>query len=78
MIKENLNEKNDLPAIDVEKVLSVGKVVSTEEVIKEITPVSWNQDVLNGDYVGKTIIKNCDSINNTSIEEKANQKVYKR
>lgn len=73
-----INEKNNLTNIDVEKILLVGKMISNEEVMKEITQVPWSEDVLNGNYIGKIIVRENNNITNSSIEEKAPQKIYKR
>jgi len=64
-------ERNNLPKIDIDETLSVGKVISTEEAMKEITPVSWSENVLNGDYVGKVIV----SESNTTTEKKLVKKI---
>ena len=78
MIKENSNEINNLPSVDVDEILSIGKVVSIEEAMLEMEPIPWDEAVLNGDYVGKPIIKNCYDTPTTLIEEKSQQKIYKR
>lgn len=68
MSKENLTEK-----LSVDKILSGKKVNDADEVMKDVTPISWSEKVLNGDYAGKTIIKDCD---NKLTEEKSLKKVY--
>lgn len=45
------------PAIDVGKVLGQAKKISSKEALKEIIPVEWSEDVLEGKYKGKSIIK---------------------
>ena len=37
------------PSVDIDKI-KTGKTISTEESLKDITPVDWNNDVLNGNY----------------------------
>ena len=52
--------KTNIPDLDVNFILSKGKPISSQEVLNDIIPVPWNEDVLNGSYKGKTIIKSKD------------------
>lgn len=45
------------PSFDIGEVLKQGKKLSSEEALKEIIPVEWSEDVLKGNYKGKSIIK---------------------
>ncbi len=57
-------EKNNLPKLDINFILTHGKKISSQEALNDIIPVEWNQNVLNGNYKDKAIIK--------SKEEKTN------
>lgn len=43
--------------LDVGYILTHGKPVSSQEVLSDIIPVEWDEDVLNGNYKNETIIK---------------------
>ena len=44
------------PSIDIGKVLGKATKISSEEALKEIIPVDWSEQVLDGKYKGKSII----------------------
>ncbi|MCM1113535.1 MAG: hypothetical protein NC399_09810 [Muribaculum sp.] len=61
-----LNEKGDenmemvksgYTPLDVGFILAHGQAVSSQEILSDITPVDWSEDVLSGKDKGKTIIK---------------------
>lgn len=47
----------DIQKIDVDYILTHGKSISSQEALSDITPVEWDEDVLNGKYKKETIIK---------------------
>ena len=49
--------KGSFTPFDVSSILTRGQVISSQEILSEITPIDWSKDVLNGDYKDKTIIK---------------------
>lgn len=54
--------------VDMNKILN-GKTISMEESLKDITPVNWSKEVLDGVYKNDTIIK--------SVEENSQQQSKK-
>lgn len=44
------------PSINTNEI-KCGKVVSSEEVLQDVTPVNWSEEVLTGKYRDTTIIK---------------------
>lgn len=50
-------EKTSIQPLDVDFILTHGKAISSQEAIADIAPIEWDEDVLNGDYKGKVIIK---------------------
>lgn len=40
------------------------KTISSEEALKDITPIEWSEDVLNGKYKDQSIIKAVNGDNN--------------
>lgn len=49
--------KTDFQALDVNFILVHGRAISSQEVLEDVVPVNWSDDVLNGKYEKKTIIK---------------------
>lgn len=49
--------KGGFTPLDVGSILTRGQVVSSQEILSEITPIEWSEDVLSGNYKDKTIIK---------------------
>lgn len=49
--------KSGFAPVDVSTILSRGQVVSSQEILSEITPINWSEDVLSGNYKDKAIIK---------------------
>ena len=46
--------------LDVDYILTHGKSISSQEALSDITPVEWDEDVLNGKCKRETIIKATD------------------
>ncbi len=49
--------KGSFTPLDVSSILTRGQVVSSQEILSEITPIEWSEDVLSGNHKDKTIIK---------------------
>lgn len=49
-----------LPKVNIAKMLSKGQKVSSQNALSDISPVSWSNDVLNGSYKDKTIVRSSD------------------
>lgn len=59
---ENMNmAESSCTALDVGFILNHGKSVSSQEVLSEVAPIEWSEEVLSGKYKDKTIIKSKDS-----------------
>ena len=52
--------KGSFTPLDVSSILTRGQVISSQEILSEITPIEWSEDVLNGNHKDKTIIKSKD------------------
>lgn len=52
--------KNNFTPVDVGFILAHGKVISSQEILKDACPVNWDKSVLDGKYRGKSIIKSKD------------------
>ena len=48
---------NNFQPLDVNFILAHGKTISSQEALADVVPVDWSEDVLNGMYQNKTIIK---------------------
>lgn len=47
----------DVQVVDVNYILAHGKTISSQEALTDIAPVNWSDDVLDGKYKGKNIVK---------------------
>lgn len=66
MNKSNNKRKGDdfmnnasvvIPKLDIDAIFTQGKKISSQEALSDVTPINWSNEVLNGDYQDKTIIK---------------------
>ena len=49
--------KGSFTPLDVSTILTRGQVISSQEILSEIAPIEWSEDVLSGKHKDKTIIK---------------------
>lgn len=55
---ENMNGANVMyPKLDVGLIMDKGKKISSQEALKDIVPINWSDDVLEGKFKEETIIK---------------------
>jgi hypothetical protein len=50
-------------------VLTKAVKISSEEALKDITPIDWSEDVLSGKYRNKSIIKSSGFTNKEDVED---------
>lgn len=53
---ESMEITKNIPKLDMNFILTHGKPISSQEVLKDVTAVSWGKKVLDGKYKNKTII----------------------
>ncbi len=46
--------------MDIGFILAHGKEISSQEALRDTCPIEWNEDVLNGKYKEKVIIRSKD------------------
>lgn len=49
------DERKEYKRLDLSKI-KFGKIISTEEALKDVEPIAWSDDVLAGKYRDKTIV----------------------
>ena len=53
--------KSNFPTLDINFILAHGTAISSQEALADSAPITWSEDVLNGKYKNKTIIKTKDN-----------------
>ena len=69
---------DDWPKLDIDYILSVGQEIPTERAIEDVSPVSWNDSVLNGDYVDQTLIKFDNNSSQLNVQNSSENKILRK